>query len=109
MNGFPDGIRAISRARRYYPASSLPSPDPWNFDNSAISSGWPNWAGSIARTPRDLAGQHAVVVGWGAIGQRIGALLRALGLTLTVVRHSATPVADARHTATYDALAAGRW
>ncbi|WP_438858834.1 NAD(P)-dependent oxidoreductase [Achromobacter spanius] len=57
-----------------------------------------------ARTPRDLAGQHAVVVGWGAIGQRIGALLGALGLTLTVVRHSATPVPEARHTATYDEL-----
>lgn len=53
------------------------------------------------RTPRDLAGQHAVVVGWGGIGQRIGALLGALGLTLSVVRHSATPVPQARHSVTY--------
>lgn len=58
-----------------------------------------------ARTPRDLAGQHAVVVGWGGIGQRIGELLLALGLTLSVVRHSGTPVPQARHTARYEDLA----
>ncbi|WP_035213442.1 NAD(P)-dependent oxidoreductase [Achromobacter marplatensis] len=58
-----------------------------------------------ARTPRDLAGQHAVVVGWGGIGQRIGELLLALGLTLSVVRHSDTPVRQARHTVTYKDLA----
>ncbi|NMK48107.1 NAD(P)-dependent oxidoreductase, partial [Achromobacter sp. Bel] len=58
-----------------------------------------------ARTPRDLAGQHAVVVGWGGIGQRIGELLLALGLTLSVVRHSDTPVPQARHTVAYKDLA----
>lgn len=65
------------------------------------------------RTPRDLAGQHAVVVGWGGIGQRIGALLGALGLTLSVVRHSPTPVSGARRSATYgelpDLLADADW
>ena len=38
--------------------------------------------------PRDLAGQTAVLVGWGPIGQRIGRFLRLLGVTLIVVRHS---------------------
>ena len=57
-----------------------------------------------ARTPRDLSGQHAVLVGWGGIGQRIGALLTALGLALTVVRHSATAVPQARRTAAYGEL-----
>lgn len=57
-----------------------------------------------ARTPRDLAGQHAVVVGWGGIGQRIGALLSALGLAVSVARHSATAVPQARHTVSYGDL-----
>lgn len=59
-----------------------------------------------ARTPRDLAGQHAVVVGWGGIGQRIGELLLALGLTLSIARHSATPVPQARRTVPYGELPA---
>lgn len=42
--------------------------------------------------PRDLAGQTAVIVGWGSIGQRLGAVLRLLGLKIAVVRSSATPV-----------------
>jgi phosphoglycerate dehydrogenase-like enzyme len=41
--------------------------------------------------PRDLEGQTAVVVGWGPIGQRIGALLQALGLRISVARQSAVP------------------
>ena len=56
------------------------------------------------RTPRDLAGQHAVVVGWGGIGQRIGALLAALGLKISVARHSGAPVPQARHTVGYGEL-----
>ncbi len=56
------------------------------------------------RTPRDLAGQHAVVVGWGGIGQRIGALLGALGLEVSVVRHSGSAVPQARCTVAYDGL-----
>ena len=38
------------------------------------------WAPLIGSgLPRDLAGQTAVIVGWGPIGQQIGALLRAAG------------------------------
>lgn len=52
------------------------------------------WAPLVgeARAPRDLAGQTAVVVGWGPIGQRLGAFLRLLGLRLVVVRQSPTTV-----------------
>lgn len=52
------------------------------------------WAPLVgeAQAPRDLAGQTAVVVGWGPIGQRLGAFLRLLGLRLVVVRQSSTPI-----------------
>ncbi len=47
------------------------------------------WAPLFASgVPRDLEGQSAVVVGWGPIGQRIGALLQALGLRVAVARQS---------------------
>jgi len=47
------------------------------------------WAPLFASgVPRDLEGQSAVVVGWGPIGQRIGALLQALGLRISVARQS---------------------
>jgi phosphoglycerate dehydrogenase-like enzyme len=36
--------------------------------------------------PRDLRGQHAVIVGWGPIGQEIGRLLQAFGVRVTAVR-----------------------
>jgi phosphoglycerate dehydrogenase-like enzyme len=39
--------------------------------------------------PRDLAGQTAVIVGWGPIGQGLGALLSMLGLRVVAVRSSA--------------------
>ncbi|WP_459618631.1 NAD(P)-dependent oxidoreductase [Bordetella sp. 2513F-2] len=55
--------------------------------------------------PRDLTGQHAVIVGWGGIGQQIGTLLRALGMKLSVVRHTATPVEGALRTGSYGELA----
>ncbi|AOB32549.1 2-hydroxyacid dehydrogenase [Bordetella sp. H567] len=42
--------------------------------------------------PRDLAGQTALIVGWGSIGQRLGAVLRLLGLRIAVARSSAEPV-----------------
>ena len=72
------------------------------------------WAPLIASgLPRDLHGQTAVVVGWGPVGQEIGRLLRALGLSLVVVRRSAaapTPgmrtVAD---TDLHDVLPAADW
>jgi phosphoglycerate dehydrogenase-like enzyme len=38
--------------------------------------------------PRDLAGQTAVIVGWGPIGQGLGTLLSALGLRVVAVRSS---------------------
>lgn len=41
--------------------------------------------------PRDLEGQHAVLVGWGPIGQHLGALLQAVGLRVTVVRQQDRP------------------
>ncbi|ARP83387.1 hydroxyacid dehydrogenase [Bordetella genomosp. 8] len=44
------------------------------------------------KIPRDLAGQTAVIVGWGSIGQRLGAVLKLLGLKIAVVRSSAEPV-----------------
>ena len=44
--------------------------------------------------PRDLAGQTAVIVGWGPIGQQLGALLAALGLRVIAVRREAIPVTD---------------
>ena len=45
------------------------------------------WAPLFASgVPRDLEGQSAVVVGWGPIGQQIGALLQALGLRVAVAR-----------------------
>jgi phosphoglycerate dehydrogenase-like enzyme len=39
--------------------------------------------------PRDLAGQTAVIVGWGPIGQGLGAMLSALGLRVVAVRSNA--------------------
>ena len=50
------------------------------------------WAPLFAsEVPRDLEGQSAVVVGWGPIGRRIGALLQALGLRVAVARQSSVP------------------
>ena len=44
--------------------------------------------------PRDLAGQTAVIVGWGPIGRRIAAFLRLLGLQVVVARHSPAPAPE---------------
>lgn len=55
-------------------------------------------------TPRDLQGQHAVVVGWGGIGQRIGHLLQTLGLTVSVARHGAESAGPGMRTVRYDGL-----
>ncbi|AIT28020.1 D-2-hydroxyacid dehydrogenase [Bordetella holmesii] len=63
------------------------------------------WQTLDEREPRDLAGQHAVIVGWGGIGQRIGASLKALGMSLTVLRNSDTPVAEAERSLPYDRVA----
>lgn len=40
------------------------------------------------RMPRDLAGQTAVIVGWGPIGQKIAAYLISLDIAITAVRHT---------------------
>jgi phosphoglycerate dehydrogenase-like enzyme len=45
------------------------------------------------RSPRDLKGQCAVIVGMGPIGRNIAALLKMLGMTSIGVRRSAEPVA----------------
>lgn len=64
------------------------------------------WAPLIGTTqPRDLAGQTAVVVGWGSIGQGLGALLAALGLRVVAVRGSDAPAAaPAQHSVPFERL-----
>ncbi|MDW5442421.1 D-2-hydroxyacid dehydrogenase [Polaromonas sp. SM01] len=54
------------------------------------------WAPLVggAQAPRDLAGQTVVLVGWGPIGQRLGAFLRLLGLKLVVVRQHPPQAAE---------------
>jgi len=44
--------------------------------------------------PPDLEGQTATIVGWGPIGQKLGAWLTALGLKIIVVRQSAASVIE---------------
>jgi phosphoglycerate dehydrogenase-like enzyme len=53
------------------------------------------WAPLLASgLPRDLQGQHVVLVGWGPIGQHLGRLLRALDLRVTVVRQQDRPAGE---------------
>ncbi|WP_242671310.1 NAD(P)-dependent oxidoreductase [Hylemonella gracilis] len=49
------------------------------------------WAPLLNDPPPSVAGQTALLVGWGPIGQRIAALLLALGLKVVVVRRQAAP------------------
>lgn len=50
------------------------------------------WAPLIGTgLPRDLQGQRATIVGWGPIGQQIGAVLQVLGMAVTAVRQSDAP------------------
>ena len=60
--------------------------------------------------PRDLAGQTAVIVGWGPIGRALGGYLRMLGLNVIAVRSAATPPAEGVETYAFEDLAriAGR-
>jgi phosphoglycerate dehydrogenase-like enzyme len=52
------------------------------------------WAPLLAsELPKDLAGQHAVLVGWGPIAQRVAQFLTMLSLNITVVRQQAHPKA----------------
>jgi phosphoglycerate dehydrogenase-like enzyme len=53
------------------------------------------WAPLLASgLPRDLEGQHAVIVGWGPIGQHLARMLQAVGLRITVVRQQDRPAGD---------------
>jgi phosphoglycerate dehydrogenase-like enzyme len=56
------------------------------------------------RSPRDLKGQRAVVVGMGPIGCTIARLLDALGMRSTGVRRRARPVAPFEEVIPYDRL-----
>jgi phosphoglycerate dehydrogenase-like enzyme len=58
----------------------------------------------VTGLPRDLQGQRAVVVGWGSIGRKLGEWLAALGLDVTVVRHSDAPAGIGLETATFKSL-----
>lgn len=65
-----------------------------------------SWAPLLAgELPRDLAGQSAVLVGWGPIGQRIGAFLRLLGMQLIVVRNQSAPSQEGVQMVTFEAFA----
>ena len=57
------------------------------------------------RSPRDLAGQCAVIVGLGPIGRKVAVLLKALGMTVIGVRRAPEPVEPCDQTITYDRLA----
>lgn len=56
------------------------------------------------RSPRDLAGQCAVIVGLGPIGRKLALLLKALGLSTIGVRRVAEPVDDCDRTISYEQL-----
>ena len=56
------------------------------------------------RSPRDLKGQCAVIVGMGPIGRNIALLLKTLGMSVVGVRRSAEPVPNCDRTITYDRL-----
>ncbi|SDP17435.1 Phosphoglycerate dehydrogenase [Ralstonia sp. 25mfcol4.1] len=61
------------------------------------------WAPLIGSgLPRDLQGQRATIVGWGPIGQQIGAVLRVLGLAVTVVRQRASPMETGFQAVTFE-------
>lgn len=63
------------------------------------------WAPLIGdRMPRDLAGQTAVIVGWGPIGRELGGYLRMLGLNVIAVRSAAAPTADGVETYAFEDL-----
>jgi phosphoglycerate dehydrogenase-like enzyme len=58
------------------------------------------------RSPRDLKGQCAVIVGLGPIGRILAGLLKVLGLTVIGVRRNVELVPPCDETITYDRLAA---
>jgi phosphoglycerate dehydrogenase-like enzyme len=56
------------------------------------------------RSPRDLKGQCAVIVGLGPIGRNIATLLKTLGMSTVGVRRSAEPVPECGRTVAYGDL-----
>ncbi len=63
------------------------------------------WAPLVAGTlPQDLAGQTAVLLGWGPIAQTLQPLLSLLGLQVLVVRRSAEAAAPGLPTLQFTAL-----
>src|SRR5882762_4894731 len=63
------------------------------------------WEPRLAdRSPRDLKGQCAVIVGLGPIGRNIAALLNVLGMSTIGVRRSAEPVPPCDRTVAYGEL-----
>lgn len=56
------------------------------------------------RSPRDLKGQCAVIVGLGPIGRNIAGLLKMLGMTTIGVRRSADPAPPCDETVPYERL-----
>jgi len=52
--------------------------------------------------PPDLSGQSMVLVGWGPIGQRIAAVVRLLGMRLTVVRTKVAATQEGVETVDFD-------
>lgn len=56
------------------------------------------------RSPRDLAGQSAVIVGMGPIGQNIARLLAMLGMRAIGVRRTAEPVEPCERVVAYEQL-----
>ncbi len=57
-----------------------------------------------AALPADLAGQTAVVVGWGPIGQRLGAFLRMLDMNVIALRRSSASGGEGVETYAFEAL-----
>jgi phosphoglycerate dehydrogenase-like enzyme len=52
--------------------------------------------------PPDLEGQTATIVGWGPIGQKLGAWLMAIGLKIIVVRQSADSLVEGARVVSFD-------
>jgi phosphoglycerate dehydrogenase-like enzyme len=58
-----------------------------------------------SKAPRDLAGQTAVIVGWGPIGQGIAALLATIGVRIAAVSSDARNDAPAAQTVAFENIA----
>src|SRR5471032_3459612 len=56
------------------------------------------------RSPRDLKGQRAVIVGMGPIGRNIAGLLQVLGMSSVGVRRKAEPLAPFERVVSYERL-----